>query len=105
MKPMDKILVRLRPSKQAGMTRLHLSGQLTTRLGARDVRRLWRAIEQLAEETCVALPVDAPLPWFDLWCDRLDHAHRLSIRFMHSRRSAGCDLATRRSVVKEDESW
>jgi len=90
MRPMDKITVRLAPAKQQGMTQLHVSGLITTRLDARTVRRLWQLIEQLSEEVCVALPVDTPLPWFDLWCSRLGHARarRLWIRFVQPRRIA-----------------
>lgn len=87
MKPMDKITLRLRPSQQQGMTHLQLSGVISTRLGARDVRRLWRSIDQLCEAVCVALPADAPFQWFDLWSGRLGHAHvsQLTIRFVHPR--------------------
>lgn len=90
MRPMDKITVRLAPAKQQGMTQLHVSGLITTRLDAQAVRRLWQLIEQLSEEVCVALPVDAPLPWFDLWCSKLGHARarHLGIRFVQPRRVA-----------------
>lgn len=86
MRPMDKITVRLRPSAQQGMTRLHLSGLISTRLSGKDVRRLWQPIEQLSEEVCIVLPVDAPLPWFDLWTERLGRAsaNPLAIRFVDS---------------------
>lgn len=88
MRPMDKITVRLRPSnQQPGMTQLHLSGLITTRLDAKSVRRLWQLIEQLSEESCVVLPADAPLSWFDLWYGRLAGARtsRLRIRLMQPR--------------------
>jgi hypothetical protein len=83
---MDKITLRLRPSNQAGMTRLHLSGSISTRLSARDVRRMWQLIAQLAEDVCVVLPVDTPSPWFDLWAGRVGRANasQLAIRFVHS---------------------
>jgi hypothetical protein len=84
MRPMDNITVRLSPSRQAGMTRIQMSGLITTRLGAKDERRLWQLIAQLSEAVCVALPVDTPLSWYDLWCRRLGHARasRLAIRFI-----------------------
>lgn len=85
MRPMDKITLRLSPSHRLGMTRFTLSGDITTRLGSKDVRRLWQLLAQLSEAVCIALPVDAPLPWFDLWCGRLGRAHasQLAIRFVH----------------------
>lgn len=86
MRPMDKITLRLSPSHRAGMTRLHLSGAISTRLSAKDVRRMWQLIAQLSEEVCIVLPVDTPLPWFDLWADRVARARasQLAIRFVHS---------------------
>ena len=86
MRPMDKITMRLRPSSQAGMTRLHLSGSISTRLSAKDVRRMWQLITQLAEDVCVVLPVDTASSWFDLWAARVGHANasQLAIRFVHS---------------------
>lgn len=86
MRPMDKITLRLSPSNQAGMTRLHLRGAISTRLSQKDVRRMWHLIGQLSEEVCVVLPVDTPLSWFDLWADRIGHANanQLAIRFVQS---------------------
>jgi len=57
-------------------------------LSHKDVRRLWQLIDGFAEQVSVALPVDAPLPWFDLWTLRTGYApgNRLSIHFFRSHR-------------------
>jgi hypothetical protein len=88
MKPMDKIVLRLSPASREGMTRIVLSGFISTRLSARDVRRLWHAVGQLAEQTCVVLAVESPLSWFDTWTLRLGRGgpERLRIRFDPPRR-------------------
>ena len=88
MKPMEKILLQLSPTKREGMTRIVLSGFISTRLSPKDVRRLWRAVGQLAEHTCIALAVDSPLPWFDIWTARLGRGtpQQLQIRFEPPRR-------------------
>lgn len=85
MRPMDKITLRLSPARQQGMTRLTLTGLISTRLSARDARRLWQLIEQLSEVSCLALPVDSPLPWFDQWTGRLGLARALQVRFVGPR--------------------
>lgn len=89
MKPMDNITVRLSPALQPGMTRIHLSGVISTRLSNKDVRRLWWLIDQMSEAVCIALAVDAPLGWFDLWTLRTGwlQVSRLAIRFVQTRRS------------------
>jgi hypothetical protein len=88
MKPMDKITLRLSPARQPGMTKIHLSGVISTRLSAQDVRRLWQLTDRLAEFAYVVLPVDVPLAWFDTWTARLERsrATRLLVRFVDSRR-------------------
>ena len=88
MKPMDKITLRLKPTKREGMTRLVLSGLISTRLSARDVRRLWRLIDGIAEAVSVAVSAESPLPWFDAWTERLGYSRseRLQIRFHYPRR-------------------
>lgn len=85
MRPMDKITLRLSPSKRAGMTRFHLNGEISTRLCLTDVRLLWRLIARLSEQVLVVLPADAASSWFELWAERTWHARHL-VRFAYSYR-------------------
>jgi hypothetical protein len=70
------------------MTRLEVSGLISTRLSRQDVRRLWRLIDGLADAVCVAVSVESPLPWFDAWTARAaqSRSERLQIRFHYPRR-------------------
>ncbi len=88
MKPMDKITLTLSPTRREGMTRLSLSGFISTRQSNKDLRRLWRAVDQLSEQLCVVLAAGAPLPWFDVWSLRLGRGtpRQMRIRFEPPRR-------------------
>ena len=86
MKPMDAIRVKLSPTKNPGMTRLQLSGVISTRLSPQDVKHLWRHIEQLSQQVCVVLPVYVRWPWFEVWAERLTSSKTINVRFVDRKR-------------------